>query len=68
MHYGNMVAIMFPPLSFHTVGIDFIVALPASGLKRFISILTVTDKFSKGKLLIPGWKDMLAKKIGGTAA
>ena len=40
---------------------DFIVALPPSGPRLFNSILTVTDKFTKGKLLIPGRDDMSAR-------
>ena len=60
--YGNMVAITSPQLPFHTICMDFILALPYSGAQRFDSILTVTDKFSKGKLLIPGRESMSAKE------
>ena len=60
--YGNMIAITSLPLLFHIVGMDFIVALPASGPRRFTSILIITDKFSKSKLLIPGQKDISAKE------
>ena len=60
--YGSMVAITSPPTPFHTICTDFIVALPASGPEHFNSILTVTDKFSKAKLLIPGRKSMNASE------
>ena len=56
-----MVAIALPALPFHTICIDFIVALPQSGPNSYNSILTVTDKFSKSKLLIPGREDFSAK-------
>lgn len=59
--YGSMVAITSPALPFHTICMDFIVALLTSGTARYNSILTVTDKFSKAKLLIPGRDDMSAK-------
>ena len=60
--YGNMVAITSPPLLFHTICMDFILALSFSDAQRLDSILTVMDKFSKGKLLIPGQENMLAKE------
>ena len=56
--YGNMIAITSPPLSFHTICIDFILALSLSSPGHLTSILTVIDKFSKKKLLIPGQKDI----------
>ena len=59
--YGSMVAITSPAVPFHTICMDFIVALPPSGPRSFNSILTITDKFSKGKILIPGRDDMTAK-------
>ena len=60
--YGSMVAITSPPTPFHTICMDFIVALPASEPEHFNSILTVTDKFSKAKLLISGQKSMNASE------
>ena len=62
--YGSMAAITSPTLPFHTICMDFIVALPPSGGAKFNSILTVTDKFSKCKLLIPGRDDESAKYWG----
>ena len=60
--YGRIEAIASLALPFHTICMDFILALPISGLDRFNSILTVTDKFSKAKLLIPGRDNMTAKQ------
>lgn len=59
--YESMMPITSPPLPFHTICMDFILALPASSREGFNCILTVTDKFSKEKLLIPGREDMSAK-------
>ena len=41
---------------------DFIVALPPSGTEQFNSILTVINKFSKGKILIPRQDDVSARQ------
>ena len=46
-------------IPFHTLTLDFIVALPPSqrfahGSELFDSILTVTNKFTKAVRLIPG--------------
>lgn len=60
--YESMVCITSPFLPFHAICMDFILALPSSGPEGYNSILTVTDKFSKGKLLIPGREDMSAKE------
>ena len=57
-----MVAIASLALPFHTIRIDFILALPISSPEQYNSILTVTDKFSKAKLLIPGRDDMTARQ------
>ena len=51
--YGSMQPIDSPPAPFHTITMDFILALPTT-LDKFDSILTVTDKFSKRVTLIPG--------------
>ena len=60
--YGSIVSITSPSLPFHTICMDFILALPSSGPQCYNSILTVTDKFSKGKVLIPGRENMSAKE------
>lgn len=60
--YRDMAAIASPALLFHTICMDFILALPLSGPNHYNSILTVTDKFSKGKILILGQNDATAKK------
>ena len=60
--YGNMVAITSLPQLFHMICMDFILALPPSGIQRFNNILTVTDKFNKAKLLIPEQNDMTARE------
>ena len=51
--YGSMVPIDKPAIPFHTVAMDFIVALPVS-VEGFDSLLTMTCKFSKRVLLVPG--------------
>ena len=51
--YGNMVPIDRPAIPFHTVAMDFIVALPVS-VEGYDSLLTMTCKFSKRVLLVPG--------------
>jgi len=56
--YGNLQPIYSPPCPYHTVTIDFIVGLPAD--EGLGAPLTVTCKFSKQILLIPG-------RTGGTA-
>ena len=48
--YGELVPITSPPTPFHTIAIDFIVALPGA----YDALLTVTDKFSRRILLIVG--------------
>ena len=59
--YGSMMSIRSPLLPFHTICMDFIVALLPSEIHQFNSILTVINKSSKKKLLIPGWENMSAK-------
>ena len=51
--YGSMVPIDRPGIPFHTVAMDFIVALPVTA-DGCDCLLTVTDKFSKRVLMIPG--------------
>ncbi|PFH59863.1 hypothetical protein XA68_11755 [Ophiocordyceps unilateralis] len=61
---GEMVAIVSPSIPFHTIAMDFVVGLPdvpsadapwaAPPGDFFNALLTVSDKFSKMCLLIPG--------------
>jgi hypothetical protein len=44
-----------PAIPFHTIAMDFIVALPVTkAAEGYNSLLTITDKFLKRVLLIPG--------------
>lgn len=51
--HGNLVPIDRPGIPFHTICMDFIVALPLSN-EGYDSLLTITCKFSKRLLLVPG--------------
>ena len=51
--YGQLVPIAPPTIPFHTIAMDFVLALPTS-IDGFDTLLTVTDKFTKRVLLIPG--------------
>ena len=56
--YGSMQPIYSPPIPFHTLTIDFILALPLTS-EGFDSVMSVTCKFSKRVTLAPGktiWK------------
>ena len=56
--YGQLHPIQSPPLPFHTITIDFVVALPLSS--EYNSLMSVTCKFTKKVLLIPGRDDYTA--------
>lgn len=64
--YGSMVPIDRPGSPFHTITMDFVVALPMTA-EGCDCLLTVTDKFSKRALIVPGrttydaaeWADLL---------
>ena len=58
--YGNLQPIDSPAVPFHTISIDFILALPVSR-EGFDAVLTVTEKFSKRITLIPGKSTWTAK-------
>ena len=68
--YGSLQPIDAPPTPFHTISIDFILALPltADGLD---CVLSVTCKLSKRITLIPGkntwtakqWADALIERL-----
>ena len=51
--HGSLQPLLFPPRPFHTISIDFILALPISE-EGYDCALSVTDKFSKAITLIPG--------------
>ena len=56
--YGALQPIESPPIPFHTLTLDFILALPTTP-EGFDCVLTVTDKFTKRTTHIPGkstWK------------
>ena len=59
--YGDMNAIAMLMFYFHTICIDFIMALPISSSEKYNNTLIVINKFSKKKLLILGPKNMIAK-------
>ena len=50
--YGELMPISTPSFPFHTIAMDFILALPEC--EGFNCLLTVTDKFSRKHLLIKG--------------
>jgi transposase InsO family protein len=51
--YGSLQPIPAPPVPFHTITIDFILALPETQ-QGFNAVMSVTDKFSKRITLILG--------------
>ena len=51
--YGSLLPIDRPGIPFHTIAMDFVIALPLTS-EGFDSLLTITDKFSKRILLLPG--------------
>ena len=52
--FGSLQPILSPARPFHTLTIDFIVALPRSVPDRYDCALTLTDKFTKAISIIPG--------------
>ena len=52
--YGSLQPIYSPARPFHTLTIDFILALPKSSPDDFDCLMSVTDKFSKAITYIPG--------------
>ena len=55
--YGQLQPIVVPPEPFHTITLDFIVALPTE--QDFDQVLVIVDKFTKRVGLLPGqstWK------------
>lgn len=64
--YGNLHPIDTPPWAYHTITLDFVVALPPCeiDLRTFDAMLTVTCKFTKKMALIPGHEDYTAAQWG----
>lgn len=62
--YGLLQPVKTPSSIWQVVGIDFVVKLPPSRLLGFLydSFLSVTDKFSKAIILVPGREDWNAKQ------
>lgn len=60
--YGELNPIATPPIPFHTIAMDFIVALPYYEGRNML--LTNTCKFTKKKLLIPGFDEWSAAEWG----
>ena len=68
--YGSLQPINTPPAPFHTISIDFVMAIPVS-TDGFDSLMSVTCKFSKAIGLIPGkstwtaqqWADRLIERL-----
>lgn len=56
--YGELNPIATPAIPFHTIAMDFIVGLPFFDGKNML--LTVTCKFTKRKLLVPGFDEWSA--------
>ena len=63
--HGSLQPILSPPRPFHTISIDFILALPATE-EGFDCAMSVTCKFSKAITLIPGKIAMSGKEWAGT--
>ena len=52
--HGSLQPILTPPRPFHTISIDFILALPKSNPEGYDCAMSVTCKFSKAITIIPG--------------
>ena len=63
--YGSLNPISSPPVPFHTITIDFILALPLSD-KDFDAAISVTDKFTKRITFASGKITWSAKDWAGT--
>jgi hypothetical protein len=62
--YGSLQPILTPPIPFHTITLDIIVAMPVavSGSNNFDAAMTMTDKFTKLIGIIPGRADWLGEQ------
>ena len=63
--YGSLNPISSPPVPFHTITIDFILALPLSD-RDFDAAMSVTDKFTKRVTFAAGKTTWSAKDWAGT--
>ena len=61
--YGSMQPILTPAVPFHTITIDFILALPTS-IDGFDTIMSVSDKFTKRVQTVLGKKTWTAAQWG----
>jgi Integrase zinc binding domain len=61
--YGSLQPIMPPPIPFHTIAIDFILALPTSR-EGSDQTLTITDKFTKQNGIVHGKSSWSAEEWG----
>jgi hypothetical protein len=69
--YGLLQPVQAPPMPFHTITIDFILALPEARDSGFDIVLSITDKFSKRITLVPSlktfsaaqWADALLQRL-----
>ena len=61
--YGSLQPILTPPIPFHTITIDFILALPLSR-QGFDTAMSVSCKFSKRGSVVPGKKTWSAREWG----
>ena len=52
--YGLHTPVSTPSILFYSLALDFIVELPEIGDNKFNIILTLTDKFTKKVILLPG--------------
>ena len=52
--YGSLQPIATPAIPFHTLAIDFILALPPMGPDAMDCAMSVTDKFTKRTMALPG--------------
>ena len=52
--YGSMQPILSPSRPFHTLCLDFVLALPESVPDGYETIMSITDKFSKAVTYLPG--------------
>lgn len=62
--YGSMQPILTPPVPFHTITIDFILALPTSTTEGFDTAMSVTCKFTKRVTIIAGKATYTASQWG----
>ncbi|KAI1000712.1 hypothetical protein K3495_g7486 [Podosphaera aphanis] len=62
--FGNLQPILTPPYLFHTISIDFILALPKTPLEGWDFVMTITDKFSKVITILPGKSNWSAEEWG----